>query len=327
MKRREFITLLGGATTWPLAARAQQPTRMRRIGVLMGIANDSEGQSRNAAFLQGLKELGWTDGSNVTIELRWVAGDSGRMQDYAAELVGLAPDVIMVGTTAASAALRRETRSIPIVFAQVTDPVGFGLVSSLARPGGNITGFTSFEYAIGGKWLQILKEIEPKVDRTAVIYNPDDPASVGYLQAIEAAAPTLGVRPTLAGIRDAIEIEPVIKAFAKTPNGSLLVVPALLVAVHRERIISAADQYGLPAVYPYPFFAASGGLISYGVETTDLYRRAASYVDRILKGEKPAELPVQQPNKYELVINMKTAKALGLTVPPSLLTRADEVIE
>jgi putative ABC transport system substrate-binding protein len=329
MRRREFITLLGGAAAaWPLAARAQQPERVRRIGVLMNLASDdSEGQARKAAFLQGLGASGWTDGHNVRIEYRWTAGDADRSRKYAAELVALAPDVILGSGSATVGPLLRATRTVPIVFVSVVDPVGAGYVASLARPGGNATGFTLFEYGISGKWLELLKHIAPTVRRAAVIRDPGIPSGTGQLGALQAVAPSFGVELSPVDVRDPGEIEHTVTSFARQPNGGLIVTGSASAIAHRELIITLAAQYRLPAVYPYRYSVTSGGLISYGPDTVDPFRRAAGYVDRILKGEKPADLPVQAPTKYELVINLKTAKALGLDVPPTLIARADEVIE
>jgi ABC-type uncharacterized transport system substrate-binding protein len=328
MRRREFITLLGGAVAWPRAARAQQPERMRRIGVLMNLgSDDAEGQARNAAFLQGLQELGWTVGRNVRIEYRWGAGDAELFRRHASELVALAPDVILAGGGAVVPSLLQATRTVPIVFTGTPDPVGAGFVESLARPGGNATGFTIFEYGTSGKWLELLKEIAPHVTRAAVIRDPAIAAGVGQLGAIQFVAPSLGVELRPLGVRDAGEIERVVTAFARSSNGGLIVTGSALAVVHRELITTLAARYRLPAVFPSRSFVTVGGLISYGPDSIDPYRQAAGYVDRILKGEKPADLPVQAPTKYELVINLKTAKALGLDVPPTLLARADEVIE
>src|SRR5262245_32468012 len=327
--RREFITLLGSAgAAWPIAARAQQPQKMRRIGVLINTAaDDPEGQSRVAAFLQGLQELGWTDGRNVRIDTRWVAGDAARGRSYAAELVALAPDVILASASPAVLALQEATRTVPIVFAQVIDPVGAGFVDSLARPGGNATGFTQFEYGMSGKWLELLKEIAPRVTRVAVIRDPALASGAGQLGAIQSVAPSFGVELSPVGVRDASEIERAITAFARTSNSGLIVTPSSLALVHRELIASLAARHRLPAVYGVRYHATLGGLLSYGPNSIEPFRSAAGYVDRILKGEKPADLPVQAPTKYELVINLRTAKALGLEVPPTLLARADEVIE
>ena len=329
MKRREFITLLcGAATTWPLAAHAQQPERMRRIGVLMGrSANDPEGQAFVAAFLQGLQELGWSDGRNVTIDMRWFTGNSADFRKYAAELVALAPDVILAHTSPAVAALGQITRTVPIAFALVADPVGAGYVDSLARPGGNITGFVSFEYSISGKWLQLLKEIAPGVTRVAVTRDPSIAAGPAEFAVIQALAPSLGAELRPVDVQDEGEIERALALFAQSPNSGLIVTSSAQAISHRDLIIALAARHRLPAVYFGRLWAAAGGLISYGPDFLDQFRRAAGYVDRILKGEKPADMPVQVPTKYELVINLKTAKALGLTVPPSLLAQANEVIE
>jgi len=327
VKRREFLTLLGGAAAWPLAARAQQPERMRRIGVLMNVeADEPVGQPRIAAFVEGLQQLGWTDGRNVRIDTRWPGGDPDRVRKYAAELVGLAPNVILASASPSVAALQRVTRSVPIVFANVIDPVGAGFVASLARPGGNTTGFSSFEYSISGKWLELLKEIAPNVIRAAVVRDPALAAGIGQFAAIQAMAPP-SFELTLIDMRDPGEIERAITAFARERNGGLIVTASSLAVTYRDLIISLARRYSLPNVYGFRYYPASGGLASYGPDVVDPYRRAAGYVDRILKGEKPADLPVQAPTKYELVINLKTAKALGLTVPESVLARADEVIE
>jgi ABC-type uncharacterized transport system substrate-binding protein len=327
--RREFITLVGGAAAaWPIAARAQQGERMRRIGVLMSLtADDPEGQVRLTAFLQGLQQLGWTDGRNVRIDTRWGAGDADRSRGYAAELVALAPDVILASGTSTMGPLLRATRTVPIVFTQVTDPVGAGFVDSLARPGGNATGFTLSEYGISGKWLELLKETAPRVTRVAVLRDPDMAAGSGQLGAIQSVAPSFGVELSPVNVRDAPEIERAVAAFARGSNGGLIVSASGLAIVHRDLIITLAARHRLPAVYFARYFVTGGGLISYGSDNIDPHRRAAGYVDRILKGEKPADLPVQAPTKYELVINLKTAKALGLEVPPSLLARADGVIE
>ncbi|MFZ2080597.1 MAG: ABC transporter substrate-binding protein [Xanthobacteraceae bacterium] len=329
MRRREFVTLLGGATfALPLTARAQQPDRMRRIGVLMSVAaDDPEGQARIAAFLQGLQQLGWTDGRNVRIDTRWAAGSADDVPKYAAELVALTPDVILGAGSFTVGPLLRATRSVPIVFVHVPDPVGAGFVDSLARPGGNTTGFTQSEYSTSGKWLELLKEIAPSVTRAAVIRDPAITAGIGQFSAIQAVATSLGVEVSPVNVRDAGEIERVILAFAHGANGGLIVTGSALASVHRKPIITLAARYKLPAVYFERYFVTDGGLISYGPDLRDQYRRAAGYVDRILKGEKPADLPVQASIKYQLVINLKTAKALGLTLPSSVLARADEVIE
>jgi len=328
MKRREFITLLAGAAAWPLAARAQQRERMRRIGVLMNLtADDPDSPVRLAAFLQGLQQLGWTVGQNVQIDYRWGAGSADLMRKYAAELVTLAPDVILAHSSAAVAPLLQETRAVPIVFAVVADPVGAGYVDSLARPGGNATGFTNFEYSFAGKWLELLKDIAPAVSRAAVLRESAIAAGPAQFGAIRAAAQSLGMELQPVDVRDAGEIERAITAFARGSNGGLIVTGSPAAIVHRGLIVALAARHRLPAVYNTRIFAADGGLLSYGPDFPDQFRRAAAYVDRILKGEKPAELPVQQATKYELVINLKAAKALGLTVPETLLARADEVIE
>ena len=328
MQRREFITFLGGAAVWPLAAQAQQADRMRRIGVLMNLAaDDLEGRARFTAFVQGLQELGWTDGRNIRIDYRWAAGDADRFRRYAAELVALTPDVILANGSAAAGPLLQATRAVPIVFVLVPDPVGAGFVNSLARPGGNATGFTQFEYSIGAKWLELLKEIAPGVTRVAVIRDTALAAGTGQWGAIQSVAPSVGVEVSPVNMFDAPEIERAIAAFARSANGGLIVTASTMAAHHRELIIRLTARHKLPAVYYERYYTSSGGLISYGPDSIDHYRRPAGYVDRILKGEKPADLPVQAPTKYELIINLKTAKALGLTVPPTLLARADEVIE
>jgi len=328
MKRREFITLLGGAMAWPLAARAQQGGRMRRVGVLQNLASDDPAeQARLLAFGQGLQELGWTIGRNVRIENRWSAGDPERIRRNTEEMVALAPDVILASGNAGVAPLLQATRTVPVVFVIVPDPVGAGFVDSLARPGGNATGFIAYEYGLSGKWLEVLKEIAPGVTRAAVIRDPALASGPGQFAAIQSIAPSLGVEVSPVNVRDAGEIERAITAFAHSPNGGLIVTGSALVGIHRHLIIALAARHKLPAVYVERTYVAAGGLISYGSDFLDQYRRAASYVDRILKGEKPADLPVQQPTKYELVINLKTAKALGLDIPPTLLARADEVIE
>jgi putative tryptophan/tyrosine transport system substrate-binding protein len=329
MQRREFITLLGGAAVaWPLAVRAQQPERMRRIGVLMSVAaDDPEGQARIGAFLQALQQLGLTDGRNVRIETRWTTGNAEDARKYAAELVALAPDVILGAGSFTVGPLLQVTHSVPIVFVHVPDPVGAGFVDSLARPGSNATGFTQFEYSTSGKWLELLKEIMPSVTRAAIIRDPAINSGIGQFSAIQAVARSLGVEVSPVNVRDVGEIERVISAFARGANGGLIVTGSALAQVHRKPIITLAARYKLPAVYFERFFVADGGLISYGPNLRDQYRRAAGYVDRILKGEKPADLPVQASTKYELVINLKTAKSLGITLPPALLARADEVIE
>jgi putative tryptophan/tyrosine transport system substrate-binding protein len=327
MKRREFISLLGGAAAWPLAARAQPSERVRRIGVLMPVTEGPVGQARVAAFLGGLQQLGWTDGRNVRIDLRWSAGKADHAQRYAAELAALAPDVLMTPGSSTVAPMLQATRTIPIIFVHVPDPVGAGFVDSLARPGGNATGFLLFEYGISGKWLELLREIAPGVTRVAVIRDPAITAGIGQWGAIQSVAPSLGMEVSPVNVRDAGEIERAIAAFARVPNGGLIVTGSGLAVIHLDLVVAAAARHKLPAVYFERSFASGGGLISYGPDIIDQYRRAASYVDRILKGEKPADLPVQAPTKYELVINLKTAKSLGLEVPPTLLARADEVIE
>jgi putative ABC transport system substrate-binding protein len=328
MRRRAFITLLGGAAAaWPLAVQAQQSERKRRVGVLMGLGADAEAQDRIAAFEQGLLQSGWTNGRNLQIDYRRGAGDTNSTRRYADELVALAPDVILASGGTAMGALLQATRTIPIVFTQTPDPVAAGFVASLARPGGNATGFTTSEYGMSGKWLELLKEIAPNVTRAAVLRDPTIPAGIGQFASIQSAAPSFGVELSPVDVRDASEIERDVTAFAHGSNSGLIVTSSALAAFHRELIITLAARYRLPAVYSYRYFATSGGLISYGPDPIDQYRRAAGYVDRILKGEKPADLPVQAPTKYELAINLKTAKALGLTVPPTLITRADEVIE
>jgi putative ABC transport system substrate-binding protein len=330
MRRREFVILLGGgaAAAWPLAARAQQSNRLRVVGVLLAMApDDPEAQLRVQAFEAGLRELGWTEGRNLRLEYRWAAGDAALLRKQATELVGLAPDLILATSTPVLAALRQEN-PLPIVFVQVTDPIGGGFVSNLARPGGSLTGFTSFEFTIGSKWLEALKHVAPAVTRVALIFNPDTaPFAHMFWQPVEDAAPSFDVEPIQAPIRDVGEIERTIAAFARNAYGGLIVLPDVSTTNHRDLIIALAARHRLPAVYPYRYFAASGGLMSYGTDLTDVHRRAASYVDRILKGAVPGDLPVQAPAKFEFVINLKTANALGLTVPPLWLGRADEVIE
>jgi putative ABC transport system substrate-binding protein len=329
MRRREFVSLLGGAAAaWPLAARAQGE-RMRRIGVLIGGAgeNDPETRRRLQALTQGLRELGWVEGRNIRFEHRYGGGDIERMRLHAREIVQAAPEVIVVQSNASMTALSQVNRTIPTVIAMAGDPVGAGLAESLARPGGNLTGFTTFEAEIGGKWLQILKEIAPAVKRALVLFDLNTSSNVRYLGTAQAAAAALGMTVSAAAIHDPSEIERTVDAFAQEPNGGLVVLPSAFVATHRERVIALAARHHLPAVYGFRFFAASGGLVSYGVDTADLFRRAASYVDRILKGAKPADLPLQQPVKYELIVNLRTAEAIGLAIPESFLLRADEVIE
>jgi putative tryptophan/tyrosine transport system substrate-binding protein len=329
MRRREFITLLGGAAAWPVTARAQQTGGKRRIGVLMSQAvDDPDNPDRISAFAQGLQAHGWTAGSNVRIDYRWGTNNTDLFRRFAAELVALAPDVILANAGSIVGALLQASRTVPIVFVTTVDPVGSGFVASLARPGGNATGFTSYEFSIGGKWLELLKEIAPGVTRVAVIRDQSVPAGLGGFAAIQTVAPSFGVELTPVGVRDADEIEHGITDFARGSNGGLITVgPASSLALHRNLIIGLAARYGLPSVYSTRYFVADGGLMSYGNDPIDQFRRAASYVDRILKGEKPADLPVQAPTKYDLIINIKTAKALGLTVPANLLAIADEVIE
>jgi putative ABC transport system substrate-binding protein len=328
MRRREFITLLGGGVAaWPLAARAQLGERMRRIGVLMPTANDAEGQTRFAGFRAGLEELGWREGRNIRIDIRWGSADPERMRAFALELVGMAPDVILANGSPPVVALRQATATIPIVFTQVADPVGSGLVTNLARPGGNMTGFTNFEYGMAGKWLEFLKEIAPGVSQVAVLSSPENPNWLPFVRATEAIAARTGLALRMAPALDRTGIEYVMGALAGQPSTGLVVLPDPLTGVHRELIVTLAARNRLPAAYPFRFFVAAGGLLSYGINSAAQFRQAAAYVDRILRGEKPADLPVQAPTKFELVINLKTAKALGLDVPPMLLARADEVIE
>jgi putative ABC transport system substrate-binding protein len=330
MRRRDFISLLGGAAVaWPIAARAQQHERMRRIGLLINLAaDDPESQARRAAFQQGLQQLGWIDGRNVRIIARWGAGDADRIRSSAAELVAIAPDVILATSSPALVASQHATRTVPIVFTSVVDPVGGGFVDSLTRPGGNTTGFALFEYGLSGKWLEILKQIAPGVTRAAVLRDAATTrTAAGQSAAIQAVAPSLGVELSPAVVRDAHEIERAVTTFAAGSNDGLVVIGSPLTAIHRDLIVALAAQHRLPAVYPFRYFATRGGLISYGPDSIEPYRRAAGYVDRILRGEKPTNLPVQAPAKYDLVINLKTAKSLDLRVPPSLLARADEVIE
>src|SRR5215470_5531868 len=328
MRRREFIKVIGGgAAAWPFAARAQQPDAMRRIGVLMNFAaDDAVAQARVTAFLQALQQLGWTNGGNVRIDIRWSAGDPERNRRHAAELVALTPDVILASTTVSVAALLQATRALPIVFVQVADPVGAGFVASLGKPGGNVSGFTIYEYGMSAKWLEMLKEIAPRVMQVGIVRDPASVADIGMFGAIQSLAPSVGMQLSPISLDNAGEIERSVSTFAHEPNRGLIIVGSAGF-VHREQIIALAARYQLPAVYPDRGFITAGGLISYGPDRLDDYRRAADYVDRILKGEKPADLPVQTPTRFELVINLKTAKALGLTVPPPLLARANEVIE
>lgn len=328
MKRRDFITLVGGAAVaWPLAARAQQPDRVRRIGILAAGAEDSSGRSLIEAFLTGLQQLGWTDGRNLRIDYRRGFGDVASMRVYATELVALAPEVVLVFGTAAMRPMLQATRSIPIVFANVADPVGAGFVESLARPGGNATGFMQFEYSLAGKWPELLREIAPGVKRAAVLRDADLSSGIGQFAVIQAMAPSLGIEVSPINVLDAAEIERSLAAFARFPNGGLIMTASGLSNMHRDLISGLAARHRLPAVYPFPYIAMIGGLIAYGPDLTDQYHRAADYTDRILKGTKPADLPVQVPTKYELTINLKTAKGLGLVVPPTLLARADKVME
>jgi len=329
VRRRECIALLGAAAAWPLAAYGQEADRVRRIGVLMAsTADDSPSQARITAFLQNLQQLGWADGRNVRIDTRWATTNPDEVRRHAVELAALAPDVILAATgTVTVAPLLRATRTVPIVFAVVIDPVGAGFVASLARPGGNATGFTLFEYGMSGKWLELLKEIAPPVTRAAVLRDPAIASGIGQFAAAQAVAPSLGMELVPVDVGDAGEIERAVTAFARSSNGGLIVTASTLATRHRDLIIALAARHRLPAVYAYRYLVTAGGLISYGPDYVDQFRRAAGYVDRILKGEKPADLPVQAPNKYELVINLKTAKALGLDVPQALLARADEVIE
>jgi putative tryptophan/tyrosine transport system substrate-binding protein len=330
MRRREFISLLGGAAAaWPVAARAQQGERVRRIGVLVAaVADDPDYQARIVALLEGLQQLGWTDGRNVRIDTRWATTNPDDIRRHAVELAAFAPDVLVAATgTATVAPLLQATRTVPIVFVVVIDPVGAGFVDSLARPGGNATGFLLFEYSLAGKWLELLKEVAPRVTRVAVLRDPAIASGIGQFGAVQTVAPSLGIELSPVDVRDAPEIERAVTAFARSGNGGLIVTPSALTTRYRDLIIAMAARHQLPAVYGNRYFLAGGGLIYYGPDFIDQYRRAAGYVDRILKGEKPADLPVQAPTKYDLAINLKTAKALGLTVPPSLLARADEVIE
>jgi putative ABC transport system substrate-binding protein len=329
MKRRDFITLLGSAAAWPLAARAQQPDRVRHVGVLMGIAETNpDGKARITAFRNGLQALGWNEGRNIHIEYRWSAGDTDRAMAFAGELLELTPDVLLATASPPLAALVQKTRTIPIVFLQVSDPVGQGFVQSLARPGGNVTGFANFEFSMMGKWLEFLKEVAPSVNRVVLLFNPDTaPYAENFLRLAVSAAPSFDVELVASPVHDNVEIEDAVVALARKPGGGVIVIPDTFITVRTDLIVSLSARHRLPAVYPNRLFADSGGLMSYGVENVDLYRRAASYVDRILRGEKPADLPVQQPTKFELVINLKTAKALGLTVPLTLQVGADEVIE
>jgi len=329
MMRREFITLLGGATAaWPLAARAQQGERVRRIAILMSTADDAEGQARIAALREGLQQLGWTEGRNLRINTRWAFGDAERMRTFVTEVVQANPEVILANSSPIVAALRQETRSIPIVFAAVIEPVGQGFVANLAHPGSNITGFTNMEFSVFGKMLELLKGMAPKVTRAAAMFNPATGFYVpGYLRLFEASSPSLGIELATAPVHDVAEIESTIAKLAHEPDGGLIVPPDAFTVTHHKVITAAAQRHRVPAIYAYRSFVAGGGLMSYGPDPYDLFRRAASYVDRILRGEKPSELPVQQPTKFEFAVNVKTAKALGLEIPDKLLALADEVIE
>jgi putative ABC transport system substrate-binding protein len=328
MRRRQFMALIGSAVAWPLAARAQQGERVRHVGIIVpASADDPEWRAWVVAFLQALPQLGWTVGRNVRIDTRWATTNAAEIRRHAAELAALAPDVILAAGTSTVGPMLQATRSVPIVFPNVGDPVAAGFVDSLARPGGNATGFLAFEYSLGGKWLELLKQIAPGVTRAAVLRDPATQSGIGQFSAIQAVAQSLRVGVSPVNIRDAGEIERDIAAFARTAGGGLIVTAGRLVLSHHDLIIRLAARHKLPAVYPYRHIAAAGGLLSYGADYTDQWRRAAGYVDRILKGEKPADLPVQAPTKYELVINLKTAKALGLAIPATVLARADEVIQ
>jgi putative ABC transport system substrate-binding protein len=328
MRRRDLITLLGGATAWPLAARAQQPERMRRIGVLMSTAGDDpESQLRLVAFVQGLQQAGWTVGRNVRIDVRWSSGDFARLRKDATDLVALSPDVLLAGIGPTAQALQAASRTVPIVMAQGVDPVGAGIVRSLARPGGNTTGFIQFEYGLSAKWLELLREIAPQVSRVGIIRDPGSAVGIGQWAVIAVAASAFGMELSPIDLHLGGDTEAIVSEFASGSNDGLIVVTGTAPTIQRERIVALAARHRLPAVYPYRFFVEASGLVSYGPDLIDGYQRAAGYVDRILRGEKPADLPVQAPTKYELVINLKTAKALGLEIPPTVLARADEVIE
>jgi putative ABC transport system substrate-binding protein len=328
LKRRDFIRLLGCSAAWPLAAQAQQPDRVRRIGWLVGLQEeDQEARRRTAAFRQQLEHLGWTTGRNIRIDYRWLSDSIDRTETYAEELVALKPDVIVASSTPAVRVLRQKSRAIPIVFAIVTDPVSSGLVTSLASPGGDTTGFTNFEFTMGGKWLEVLKQAAPRVAKVAIIYNPKTTPFAGYLKSIEASASLLGVELTAPGVADVTEIKPRIEVTGAGSDGGVIVLPDFFTAANHQLIIALAAQYPVPAIYPYRYFAVDGGLMSYGVNTAEEFRRAATYVDRILRGANPGQLPVQAPNKFEFVVNLRTAKVLGLTIVPTLLALADEVIE
>ncbi|MGA7789375.1 MAG: ABC transporter substrate-binding protein [Xanthobacteraceae bacterium] len=328
MRRRELITLLGGALAWPLAARAQQTEHAPLVGFLEPISADTPGaKARETAFLEGLQQLGWTPGRNVRVEFRWSGGDEARTRKNAVELVALAPDVIVTAGSAGAGMMLKSTRTVPIVFAIVPDPVGSGFVESLSRPGGNATGFIMFEYNLCGKWLELLKEIAPRVTHAAVLRDPDIAAGIGQFAVIQSVAPSVGIEVSPIDLREPAQIEGAITRFAQSSNGGMIVTASAIAGAHIDLIIAAAARYKLPAVYVQRPYVAAGGLISYGPDFSDQFRRAASYVDRILKSAKPADLPVQAPTKYELVINLKTAKSLGLTIPPPLLATADQVIE
>jgi len=328
MRRREFIAGLASTAAWPVVARAQQPERVRRIGVLMPYdENDPEAKRRYSAFTQALADVGWTDGRTVRTDLRWAGADINQIRALAQELVGLQPDIILVSGALATAALQRETRTIPIVFTNVSDPVATSIVPRLNQPGGNVTGFATFQATLGGKWLELLSEIAPGLKRAAILFNPDLPAVSAYIPSLEMAARSFKVEPTIAPVRSDLEIETAIIGLGRELGGGLVVIPDIFMAAHRAPIISAAARNNVPAVYPVSYFARDGGLLYYGVDRVDIWRRVASYVDRILRGTKPGDLPVQFPTKLEMVLNLKTAKALGLAIPPSILLRADEVIE
>jgi putative tryptophan/tyrosine transport system substrate-binding protein len=328
MRRREFIAFMGTAlAAYPLTVGAQQYERARRIAVLIGVEDDAEGRARLAAFRKGMHDLGWSEGRDMQMDVRFASGDADRARAYGAELIGWAPDVILANSAFVVAALKQQTKTIPIVFAQVVDPVNSGFIDSLARPGGNITGFVSLDFGIGAKWLEILKQMAPHVVRVAVLRELQTPAGSGQLGAIQAAASSFRVELKALDVRDTASIERGLSVFAREPNGGLIVLNAAAASIHRKLIIDLAARLRLPAMYPYRYFVADGGLVSYGTDNHDLWQKAAGYVDRILKGAKPAELPVQEPTKFELVINLKTAKTLGLTVPPALLGLADELIQ
>ena len=327
MKRREFITLLGGAAVaWPVAARAQQGERVRRIGIFMGIADDSEGQERMVVFRKTLASLGWSEGRNVQFEYRWSPRDAAQARTFAKELVELKPDLIFCHSTPVATALRDATQTVPVVFIQVAEPVGAGLIQNWAKPGGNLSGFTNFEPSMSGKWLELLRTLIPGIIRVGYLFNPNTAVPI-YEQAVVEAAPHLSLRTVSLAFREASEIAPAIDGFAREPGGGLLVLPDISTTINREQIIAAAARYRVPAMYVFRFFAVEGGLMSYGIDVPHVYQQAAGYVDRILRGARPADLPVQGPTKLDLVINLRTAKALGLEVPPTLLARADEVIE